>query len=75
MQPLGSTLYLDSSILRPSGYNFRLTFQVLHEIFCNDENKATALLDPFELASKASKSSCTKPHYKSYLPRWCAADY
>ena len=40
------------SILRLSGYNFGPTFQVLHEIFCNDEDEATALLDPLSWRQK-----------------------
>ena len=42
-------------ILRLSGYDFGPTFQVLREIFCNDENEAIAVLDPLSWRHKLSK--------------------
>lgn len=43
------------SILRHSGYDFGPTFQVLREIFCNDENEAIAVLDPLSWRRKLPK--------------------
>ena len=43
------------SVLRLSGYDFGPTFQVLGEIFCNDENEATAILDPLSWRHKLPK--------------------
>lgn len=45
------------STLRSSGYQFGPTFQVLHDICCNNENEATALLDPLSWRHKLPELS------------------